>query len=481
MNCKKFAVDGRFYIYDRNTNYIVEVDKKTFELVNEKNGISAFIEKDFKREGNKSLEELKKYYEKYGLFKPFQVAGFKFDKSKFKKGMSHLILNIHENCNMRCKYCSYSSIYQNQKKYNSRRMDSDIAIKAADFFIKNVKNVERPVIGFYGGEPLLNFITITKVVEYAIKKKEIIDFSITTNGTLLTEEIVDFFIKHKFTVFVSLDGPPPIHNRYRVYKNGTPTFFDIYKKLEMIKRKNPEYYRKKVGFSIVFHPPYDKWDELYKFFTEDELVAVNIHIWSFVNPIGTDFYKNFSHEENKKYIGFFNNWRSRYEEYLIKENYEDKDFRFLSELFGKEIFRIHNLPKGEVRNKYLHPNRICYPGYYKAFVSPEGFIYPCEKVGYMLKVGDIFNGLNEDLIEETIGRYTDLVENMCKECWAVRLCNVCFISAITENGFDYERKKEFCKYTLSTLEKNIKSYIKIISKNREVFNGKKFRMVWADT
>ena len=76
---------------------------------------------------------------------------------------------------------------------------------------------ERVIIGFYGGEPLLEFELIKKCVKYARKelKGKQINFALTTNATLLNDEIINYFIEHSFIVTVSIDGPKEMHDDER--------------------------------------------------------------------------------------------------------------------------------------------------------------------------------------------------------------------------------------------------------------------------
>ena len=140
-------------------------------------------------------------------------------------------------------------------------MSWDIAKKAVDFYFAHSKESEREgySIGFYGGEPLLNFSVIKKVIEYVKDKypqkaKDTI-FTISTNLTLLTYEHIKFFIKHNVHLAVSLDGPEKIHNRYRVFKSGKGSYKKVMENLEKFRNYNKEYYNNHIVFNVVLSPP----------------------------------------------------------------------------------------------------------------------------------------------------------------------------------------------------------------------------------
>ena len=109
------------------------------------------------------------------------------------------------------------------------------------------------MLAFYGGEPLLNLMLIKQSVEY-IKEKAFgknIKFAITTNGTLLTHEIVDFLVENNFQLAISLDGPESVHDQHRKFANSDKGSFRILKENYLsILNRYPEY-AKKITFNTV--------------------------------------------------------------------------------------------------------------------------------------------------------------------------------------------------------------------------------------
>lgn len=480
MNIKKFFINDRFFIYDRNTNFILEVDEKVYNILDENMGFNSEIRHKVKTEKNltETIKNIENIQNQYGCFKPFELKGFRFDEKMKKKHINRMVLNISEECNLRCKYCTYSGLYEGHRIHSNNFMDWRVAKRSIDFLLENYDEKEKIVLGFYGGEPLLNFDVIEKSVNYIKSKTKNIYFSITTNATLLKKKIVNFFVENDFQIFISLDGPRDLNDRYRVFKNNNGSFDIVYKNTLEIKNLYPKYYNRKVGFSVVIHPPY-KCEEFYRFFTEDELVKNNIHLFSFVNPFGTTFYKNFTKDEINGYLPFWDNLRKKFVNMMVSEKYND-EIKILFELFGKNIYQIHLMPKGLVVEKYLHPGGICYPGYYKTFIGTDGRIYPCEKLGYVLEIGDIFEGVNNKRVNDIIDEFISIKEKLCKECWAVRLCNPCFLSAIEGNNFSFERKKEFCTMNKKIIEKNLETYIMIIMDNKNAFDNEKFKVRFTE-
>lgn len=146
------------------------------------------------------------------------------DKVELKQtpiGISNIALFVAQKCNMRCVYCYGDGGGFGEDESLMSQEDAFIAI---DWLFKESINSDHLRISFFGGEPLLNFPLIKNVVEYAKKKAEMVNktvtFDINTNATLLTDEIINYLKRENIKPIISLDGPPEIHNKQRPLKNG---------------------------------------------------------------------------------------------------------------------------------------------------------------------------------------------------------------------------------------------------------------------
>lgn len=139
-----------------------------------------------------------------------------------------LSLAVAQKCNLACTYC-----YAQQGDFGSpaRNMPLENAKRAVDLLVDGAGPGAKLNLAFLGGEPLVNRSVVRAATLYARERAEVrsvpITFSITTNGTLLTEEDADFFEDHAFAVTVSLDGPREVHNHLRPYKSGSGSFDEI--------------------------------------------------------------------------------------------------------------------------------------------------------------------------------------------------------------------------------------------------------------
>jgi len=163
-------------------------------------------------------------------------------------GVVSIALLVAQECNMSCIYC-----YGQGGGYGGGGMMSEeTAFKAVDWLMENSKKAERVNVSFFGGEPLLNFTLIQKVVEYAKDaahgKGKKVTFSITTNATLFTDEIISFMSREKIYPLVSFDGTLETQNRQRPFKGGRGSYETVRANI----RKLLEVYPRLAARAIVY-------------------------------------------------------------------------------------------------------------------------------------------------------------------------------------------------------------------------------------
>ncbi|MCS3922740.1 uncharacterized protein M2325_001450 [Methanococcus voltae PS] len=160
--------------------------------------------------------------------------------------MKYLILKVTKNCNLRCKYCYANLSNEDSESFeidnldNTDNMNFETAKKAIDYLLTIDKDLK---IQFTGGEPLLNFELLKKVVNYCNSEynstnkncKYNINFAIQTNGTIINSEIIKFIKTNKIGLGISLDD---LNNEFRIYANNKPCKIDILKNMAIFKANN---------------------------------------------------------------------------------------------------------------------------------------------------------------------------------------------------------------------------------------------------
>jgi uncharacterized protein len=156
--------------------------------------------------------------------------------------LQRIVLNVTNQCNLACTYCyEYSPDRIAQQEGKPKYMTADVAESAVDMLFKEAEERPKLHVTFFGGETLLNFPVMRSTVEYAERRTaemgKQIDFSLTTNATLLNEEIVDFLSAHKIGVTVSIDGDQELNDKMRVFHDGRGSYNVIAPKIkELLKR-----------------------------------------------------------------------------------------------------------------------------------------------------------------------------------------------------------------------------------------------------
>jgi len=479
---KKFKTDRCHYIYDVNSNQIVRVNKTEYDIINDvdENDINDVIDK-YKNKYSpfnirKNLESIwtaKKRYHIFSHRRPqifFGIRSIADVKNALESNLLQIIIELTERCNLRCRYCVFSGRYKYARIHGSNDMSFDIAKKAVDYFLSRSRGNSNDIaaITFYGGEPLLKIDLIKGIVDYVKKIGEFDNcrFSLTTNGTLLHKEIVDYFIKNKLSILVSLDGPKEIHDRYRVYQNGKGTFDIILQNLLRIKENHRDYFMNNISIAATLAPPYD-FIKLIDFFYKKyffEQINEKVRLIG-VDPYETTFFDDFRIDDVKNIHVKLNGLFARYKKALINGNYQKLTME--KELFDKEF---HNIEYRIIKplGDFCFPRGTCFPGRRRLFVNALGKYYMCERVGSNYEIGDINEGFNYERIYDFIKKYEQFFSE-CKYCWALRLCSKCFNSVRKGEGFDEERKKEYCSVSLKTLERYLIASCEIKEKNAGAF------------
>lgn len=374
------------------------------------------------------IQKLKGKYEYDAIVKVLQnLLIFKREKTLFsdicekKEGIERritdLTLNIVNSCNLRCRYCwNEAGAYGNSSNHK-RLMNEKIAIKAIDLLIKESRGAKDLVVDFYGGEPLINFDLIEKVIIYCrkIKKRKNINFRflLATNGTLLTKEKANFLIENGVDIAVSLDGPRKIQDLQRPFPDKTGSFDIIENNINSIRKD----YRSRLVGRATFTPYSTKIVENFKFLRnfgfkrievcESEKAGYGLdsqNSFFFSGPAGIKRLKSLYYKLAVFYTQEIINGNLTYE-----NTYFNRFFKQLSRLYN-----IHSIVGS------------CSAGFSLMAVDLDGSIYPCTAfVGVSnFKIGNVKTGINDKKLKNFLG--IKISSNVaCVNCWAKRLCRGC--------------------------------------------------------
>jgi uncharacterized protein len=472
----KFQTDKNYYLYDVNSNHFLRVEPIFYDAISYfglippseiQNKLSSKYPLEKISSALSKIAQLQKEAKLLLSYHPRQLA-FPLSREqiehKINGELSQLILEVTDRCNLRCKYCIYSGDYAFNRKHGYAVMDSATAKKAVDYFSKHTTATNEPSISFYGGEPLIAFALLKSIANYLrYTFPRTFHLNLTTNATLLTEEITDFLVENDFSLLISLDGPKEIHDKMRIYRNGQGTYNRIVKNLMALRSRHPNYYKDKVNFHVTISMPsrlesvieyYESGDDL---FTDK---PISVEFVSFLDR-GTNGIpiEPMNQKEQSKLEKQFTNL------VLLQRTLSP----FFRGLYQRTLYTIHRRRIMPL-NDTIYPNGICCPGTRRLFCTINGDFTFCERVNPGFFLGNVDIGINVDLVWKAITDYIEMSTDDCVNCWAVRFCKLCFTS-ILGNHFDIERKRKACQAVKNELLNVMRLYASMREVDDNVFDA----------
>lgn len=472
---KKVKTGNSYYIYDVNTNHILKVPEVIYAIIDKignksKQDLRArFAERFTPGLIDQALEKIY-HLQEDGLFLPNRPAKVKlhFNNREKPLSLSSVVLEVTENCNLGCRYCIYRSIdYPTHKSGPKRTMNLETGEKAIDFFFKNHSpGSEMLLVGFYGGEPFLDFGLIEKLVSYAKKLPftKPVTFSVTSNGTLLTPGILDRLVEEKFLLTLSLDGPEEVHDKMRYHpgdKSGS--FKSVMQVLDYLKTNYPEYYQQNLNFSAVMYPPFD-FEQLNDFFSRFPIKV-------FASLAEYTYKESKSTKKRKTAKG----WEKIKQCFLDKaknkewgKDYLQKKGNFIVPMFfpglKKILSRDLDLKPFNSQHIYKTSFGFCYPGEERLYINTQGDIYLCEKVdGNDLAVlGNVKTGVEPERLSKLLNIFESHEFNSCKSCWLIRFCSICFAKLLYNNKIDSKKLTFSCKNNREILSDMLQIFCEVM-------------------
>ena len=325
-------------------------------------------------------------------------------KEKTAGVVKALCLHIAHTCNLNCAYC-----FASQGKYHGERavMSFEVGKRALDFLVENSGNRRNLEVDFFGGEPLMNFDVVKDLVAYARsiekEKNKNFRFTLTTNGMLIDDDVIDFANKEMSNVVLSLDGRKEIHDRYRVDYAGNGSWERIVPKFQKLveSRGGKDYYMR--GTFTHANP-----DFLKDIQTMLDLGFSELSMEPVVCAPGDPS------ELTKEDLE------------LVKKQYEDLALLMLQrDEEGKPFTFYHymvDLSGGPCIYKRISG---CGSGTEYMAVTPWGDLYPCHQfVGdEKFLLGNIYDGVKNKETQEEFFSCNVYSREECRTCWARLYCS----------------------------------------------------------
>jgi len=468
---KKFQTEKNKYIYDTYTNRVAQVDENVYETIDliVENSHSNICEDKIEIIAN-TKEAVECYQNDENMFQPLPFQDVKFIETNHLKTWerNRLILNVTDDCNLRCDYCIYTEAFPHEYRSFSRtQMSFQTAKLAVDDFLVN--STGRVSINFYGGEPLICYNLIKDVVRYIHSNygdTERVLFTITTNGALLTSEMLRYFLDSNIMLSVSIDGPAYIHDKYRKDKNGTGSHKYIVDALRAAKAYDADKYKQLVSFQATLNPDLMPINEVIEYFSSDELFSSNTVSLNDME-VPEDGFAFLPDSENESNNSF---WPEVLEFAEQNGSIEPTSrTKIIMRYYLSRIYFLHKRLSSKVDLSTGIPlNGCCVPGQSRLFVSVSGEYHVCEKIGeHSESIGNPQNGLQFSKALEYMRSYKELSLEKCQNCWAMHLCGLCYTSLFnsTSKSFSTKDKKKYCGIERASVEDNLVRLMELMEVN----------------
>ena len=405
----QYKNNGYNMVLDVCSGSVHVVDDLSYDVIalfedNSEDEIVKKLSKYDEKEVREVIEEVKELKEEGMLFTEDIYNDYIFDVKKRPTVVKALCLHIAHDCNLACKYC-----FAEEGEYKGDRslMSAEVGKKALDFLVENSGNRVNLEVDFFGGEPLMNFDVVKEIVAYgrSLEKEhnKKFRFTLTTNGMLLNDEIMEFANKEMSNVVLSIDGRKEIHDLMRPTPNGKGSY-------DIILPKFQKFAKLRGGKSYYVRGTFTRNN---LDFCEDVLHMADLGFDEIsIEPVVA--------EEEAPYAIREEDLPKIFEQYdllakeMIKREKEGRGFTFFHYMI--------DLTGGPCVAKRLSG---CGSGTEYLAVTPWGDLYPCHQFvgedGFLL--GNVFDGIQkQELVNEFKGCNVYTKEK-CKDCFARFYCS----------------------------------------------------------
>ncbi len=406
----QYKNNGYNIVLDVNSGAIHVVDDVTYEIIamyedHSREEILDTLSSNYDREELAgAYDEVKELADDGQLFTDDEYEDYIMDFKKRPTVVKALCLHIAHDCNLACRYC-----FAEEGEYHGRRelMSFEVGKQALDFLIANSGHRRNLEVDFFGGEPLMNWQVVKDLVAYGREQEKIHDknfrFTLTTNGVLLNDEVMEFANREMGNVVLSIDGRKEIHDHMRPFRNGKGSYDLIVPKFQKFaESRNQDKYYVRGTFT---HYNLD--------FSEDVLHLADLGFKQIsVEPVVA--------EDSEGYALREEDLPKLFEEYdklaaeMVKRKKEGKDFNFFH-------FMI-DLEGGPCVAKRLSG---CGSGTEYLAVTPWGDLYPCHQfVGNEeFLMGNVRDGVTRTDIRDEFKCCNVYAKEKCRSCFARFYCS----------------------------------------------------------
>lgn len=360
-----------------------------------------------------------------------------------------ICLHVSHACNLRCSYCFVAKALNGagDESFGAAsaplQMTSDVGRRAVDLMIRESGRVRQLELDFFGGEPLVNFAVVAEIADYAVqaasKADKRVHFSLTTNATELTPEVVEYMDRMGFSVILSLDGRRETHDRWRRFPDGSGS-----------------YERAVAGITTYLAHSAAK-----DYYVRSTYTAANLDFAADVRHIKELGIDRISMEPVVS--AGTADYRIRSEDLAaLRQQYELLVEYYCAAASSGKPFEFFHFNLGSLMGQCQERRLLgCGAGYQYLAVTPAGELYPCHQFVGMesFLLGDVWSGISRPEVAEGFRRSGVRQKPQCQKCWARYLCSGgCHAVAYQSTGDISGSDEVACGITRARLEAALAAY-----------------------
>ena len=406
----QYKNNGYNIVLDVNSGSVHVVDDLVYDIIeiyedNTKEQILDKLEDKYPaQEIEEAILEIEQLKEDGQLFTEDTYKDVVIDFKKRETVVKAMCLHIAHDCNLACRYC-----FAEEGEYHGRRalMSLEVGKKALDFLIENSGNRRNLEVDFFGGEPLMNWDVVKELVKYGRSREKECNknfrFTLTTNGVLLDDEVMEFVNKEMSNVVMSLDGRKEINDKMRPFRNGKGSYDLIVPKFQKLAES-----RNQTNYYIRGTFTRNNLD-----FSKDVIEYADLGFTQMsIEPVVADPDEEYAlrEEDIPQILEEYDKLAKEY----IKRKKEGRGFNFFH-------FMI-DLQQGPCVYKRMSG---CGSGTEYLAVTPWGDLYPCHQfVGQEeFLLGNVFDGITNTEVRDEFKLCNVYAKEKCKECFAKFYCS----------------------------------------------------------
>ncbi len=368
--------------------------------------------------------------------------------------LTTMVLNVTNQCNLACTYCyeyGEDKIVDTENGRQPKFMSEDVARQSVDFMLKESGTNKVAHITFFGGETLLNFPVLVKTVAYARQRGaelgKTVDFSMTTNATLLRPEIIEFLAEERIGVTISIDGPQELQDKFRVFHNGAGSYDVVAPKIKALLQRHRS---RPIGARVTLTSGTLDVKRIFKHLTEE------MGFWE---------------------VGFAPVTTSPTRDHAISDGGYDRmlgQFRDLADEFleASVANRHHGFSNVKETLEELHKGVSkaypCGAGLGLLGVATDGQVALCHRFAGSEShgVGNVHDGIDRAAQHAFLEKHHITNKTDCSTCWARPLCSGgCYHEAHTRYGDTGVANLHYCDWIRGWTDVCLKVYGELAVRN----------------